>query len=169
MFNSFRIFRKDKTVLDAASNGAFEAINLIAGIIANLVAFVSFIAFLNALISWFGMLVGHEYISFLWLFGKLFIPLAYSLGIPWEDCEQVGTVIATKSIVNEFVAYQKLGALKSEHLISVSLLFILNEMRSVIFNSILFLTFYFFCMSSYAAQQSQHMPFVALLILVHWV
>lgn len=107
-------------MLDAASNGAFAAIELIAGIIANLIAFVSFVAFLNSLVSWLGMLVGHDYISFEWFFGKLFIPLAYIIGIPWEDCEKIGAVIATKTIINEFVAYERLGELKKNHLISVS-------------------------------------------------
>lgn len=112
---------KETTVLDAAANGAFAAIELIAGIIANLIAFVSFIAFLNSIVSWLGMLVGHEYVSFEWLFGKLFVPLAYIIGIPWEDCEKVGAVIASKTIINEFVAYERLGVLKQNHEISVRL------------------------------------------------
>lgn len=106
--------------MDAASNGAFMAVSLIAGITANLIAFVSFVAFMNAIVSWLGMLVGYDFITVEWFFGKLFIPLAYIIGIPWEECEKVGTVIATKNIINEFVAYEKLGVLKKNHEISVS-------------------------------------------------
>lgn len=106
--------------MDAASNGAFAAVQLIAGIIANLVAFVSFVAFLNSVVGWLGMLVGYDFLTVEWFFGKLFIPLAYIIGIPWEDCEKVGAVIAAKNIVNEFVAYKKLGELKKDHSISVS-------------------------------------------------
>lgn len=112
--------RTESSVLDAASNGAFTAISLIAGITANLIAFVSFVAFMNSIVSWLGMLVGYDFISVEWFFGKLFIPLAYIIGIPWDECEKVGAVIAAKNIINEFVAYEKLGVLKRENAISVS-------------------------------------------------
>lgn len=108
-------------MLDAASNGAFAAVSLIAGIIANLVAFVSFVAFMNSIIGWLGLLIGYDFITIEWFFGKLFIPLAYIIGIQWDDCEKVGAVIATKNIINEFVAYEKLGVLKKTNAISVSL------------------------------------------------
>lgn len=113
--------RTENSVLDAASNGALVAIQLIAGIIANLIAFVSFVAFMNAVVSWLGMLVGYEFVTVEWFFGKLFIPLAYIIGIPWDECEKVGAVIAAKNIINEFVAYEKLGELKKANAISVSL------------------------------------------------
>lgn len=108
--------------MDAASNGAFAAVVLIAGITANLIAFVSFVAFINGIVGWLGMLVGYDFLTIEWFFGKLFIPLAYIIGIPWDDCEKVGEIIATKTIINEFVAYQKLGHAKDQHLISVSTL-----------------------------------------------
>lgn len=42
------------------------------------------------------------------------------MGIPWEECEKVGEIIAAKNIVNEFVAYEKLGKLKKTGDITVS-------------------------------------------------
>lgn len=66
------------------------------------------------------MLVGLDFLSIEWFFGKLFIPLAYIMGIPWEECEKVGEIIAAKNIVNEFVAYEKLGHLKKAGEITVS-------------------------------------------------
>lgn len=95
------------------------AIGLVLGIIANLIAFVSFVAFLNGLVGWLGVLVGFDDLSFQKILAKLFIPLAYILGISWEDSENVGKVVALKSIINEFVAYQELGKLKENHLISL--------------------------------------------------
>lgn len=106
--------------MDAATNGAFTALSLISGIIANLIAFISFVAFLNAIIGWLGMLVGFDFLTIEWFFGKLFIPLAYIMGIPWEECEKVGEIIAAKNIINEFVAYEKLGNLKKAGDITVS-------------------------------------------------
>lgn len=90
------------------------------GIIANIVSFVAFIAFLNAVINWFGTLVGLNDIDFEWIFSKIFIPLAWAMGVPWEDCDAVAKVVATKSIINEFVAYEKLGILIRTKAITVS-------------------------------------------------
>ena len=77
------------------------------------------------------MLVGYDFITVEWFFGKLFIPLAYIIGIPWNDCEKVGAVIAAKNIVNEFVAYKKLGELKKAHAISVSTEYIQERFISI--------------------------------------
>ena len=53
-------YSDENSVLDAATKGAMLGIQLVLGIIANLIAFVSFIAFFNGMLSWFGMLVGVE-------------------------------------------------------------------------------------------------------------
>lgn len=91
------------------------------GIAANLVAFVSFIAFLNGVVNWFGYLVGFSDLTFESIFGKIFIPLAWIIGVPWDDCENVAHLIATKTIINEFVAYERLGKMKEAGLISVNI------------------------------------------------
>ncbi|XP_061395990.1 solute carrier family 28 member 3-like [Musca vetustissima] len=108
---------QDSSLLDAAANGANNAVPIVLGIIANLVAFVAFIAFLNAVVNWFGSLVGLDFIDFEWLFSKLFIPLAWGMGVPWKDCEEVAKVVAAKTIVNEFVAYERLGGLINNNVI----------------------------------------------------
>ena len=105
--------------MDAASNGAITAIQLILGITANLVAFVAFIAFINGILEWLGLLVGFADVSFELIFGKIFIPLAWIIGVPWEDCEPVAQLISTKMFINEFVAYEKLGVMKASNLIGV--------------------------------------------------
>lgn len=119
-FNKFYIYRTDSSILDAASNGANAAISLVLGIAANIVAFVAFVAFLNAFVGWIFILVGYEGITFDWIFSKLFIPLAWIIGIEWDDCEDVAKLIATKTIINEFVAYELLGKMKEAQQISVS-------------------------------------------------
>lgn len=100
---------EDSSLLDAASSGASNAVPIVLGIIANIVAFVAFVAFLNGIVSWLGLLIGHEEIDFEWLFSKLFIPLAWAMGVPWEDCDIIAKVVASKTIINEFVAYERLG------------------------------------------------------------
>ncbi|XP_069963882.1 uncharacterized transporter YutK isoform X3 [Bactrocera oleae] len=100
---------EDSSLLDAASNGANNAIPIVAGITANIVAFVAFVAFLNGVVNWLCFLVGLEDIDFEWIFSKLFIPLVWTMGVPYKDCNIVAQIIATKSIINEFVAYERLG------------------------------------------------------------
>lgn len=57
------VIRSDTSILDAATNGALAALPIVLGVIANIVAFVSFVAFLNGILSWFGALVGFEQLS----------------------------------------------------------------------------------------------------------
>lgn len=129
-YGGFLYFSEDSSILDAASNGANNAVPIVLGIIANIVAFVAFIAFLNAVVNWFGSLVGVYDIDFEWIFSKLFIPLAWIMGVPWDDCDHVAKVVATKTIINEFVAYEKLGVLIETGAITVS--FSSNARRAVV-------------------------------------
>lgn len=46
------------------------------------------------------------------ILSKVFLPLSWIIGVPWEHCEDVATLIGLKTVVNEFVAYQRLGELK---------------------------------------------------------
>lgn len=106
-------------MLDAASNGASQGINLILNIIANLVAFVAFIAFADGVFTWATTLLGFENVGIQFIMGKIFIPVSWALGVDWVDCEKVGSVIGTKTVINEFVAYERLGAFKRAGAISV--------------------------------------------------
>lgn len=110
----------DSSALDAASNGAAQGIMLILNIIANLVAFVAVIAFADGILQWLTYLVGFDNIGIQDIFGKVFIPVSWVIGVAWEDCEAVGSVIATKTIVNEFVAFEQLGRLIDKEEILVS-------------------------------------------------
>lgn len=115
-------FRPDSSVLDAASNGAAQGTSLILNIIANLVAFVAFIAFADGMLKWATFLLGFDDVGIEFILGKLFIPVSWALGIDWADCEAVGNVIGTKTIINEFVAYRLLGQYKADGVISVRFL-----------------------------------------------
>jgi pyrimidine nucleoside transport protein len=118
-------------VLDAASNGASQGIGLILNIIANLVAFVAFIAFADGIFLWITTLLGFENVGIQYILGKVFIPVSWALGVDWADCEAIGDVIGTKTIINEFVAYQKLGAYKKSGEISVTFALLLVSVFSI--------------------------------------
>ncbi|XP_076035894.1 putative transporter YutK isoform X2 [Oratosquilla oratoria] len=110
----------ESNLLHAAVNGVTSTIPLVASIAANLVAFVAFVAFFNAVFNWSCILVGAEdgMCTLENVMGYVFMPLAYTMGVPWEECEKVGELIGTKTIVNEFVAYLNLAAMKKENLLS---------------------------------------------------
>lgn len=105
-------YSDENSVLDAATKGAMLGIQLVLGIIASLIAFVSFVAFFNGILSWFGMLVGVEGLTLEFILGKVFIPLAWIMGVKWDECEEVGRLVGIKTIVNEFVAYEHFGKSK---------------------------------------------------------
>lgn len=115
-------FRTSTSFLSAAASGALSGIAIVHGVTANIIAFLSFITFLNALLSWFGGHVGFDELSLQAIFGQMCIPLAWVIGIPWKDCKKVADLIATKSMINEFVAYKQLGIMKRNGDISVKFL-----------------------------------------------
>ncbi|KAK5638673.1 hypothetical protein RI129_012968 [Pyrocoelia pectoralis] len=98
--------------LDAASKGSAMALELVLGITANLIAFISLIYFLNGVLSWLGILVGYDGDS-LWTIekalGYVFMPVSFIMGVPWDESEQVGKLIGIKTAVNEFVAFKEMG------------------------------------------------------------
>ncbi|XP_014286851.1 uncharacterized transporter YutK isoform X1 [Halyomorpha halys] len=109
----------DTSILQAAINGALSAIGMVQGIIASVIACIAFIAFLNAVFSWFGTLVGYDGITLEYLVGMLFVPIAWLMGVDPEECHTVGSLIGIKTMANEFVAYKQLGELKKVGKLSV--------------------------------------------------
>ena len=105
-------------ILDAAAQGASVAIDLVMNIAASLVAFLAFIEFLNEIVAWLGELAGVEGLSFEYILGLCFIPIAYMIGVPSEDVEEVARLIGIKTIINEFAAFQQLGELAESCAIS---------------------------------------------------
>jgi len=101
---------EESNMLHAAIEGVTTAVPLVACICANLIAFIAFVAFFNGVFNWSCMLVAVEdgVCSFENVFGYVFMPLAWLMGVRWAEAHAVGSLIATKTIVNEFVAYAEL-------------------------------------------------------------
>nr|XP_027214511.1 solute carrier family 28 member 3-like [Penaeus vannamei] len=97
--------------LHAAMVGVTNAIPLVANIAANLIAFYAFIAFCNGVFDWTCTLAGaaEGTCTLESLFGWIFMPLAWVMGVQWAECEKVGELIGIKTIANEFLAYQRLS------------------------------------------------------------
>ncbi|WP_166423399.1 NupC/NupG family nucleoside CNT transporter [Paraglaciecola sp. 20A4] len=96
---------KYANIFDAAASGAASGMHLALNVGAMLLAFIALIALLNGLIGWAGGLVGVENLSFEMILGYVFQPLAWTLGVPWDEANLAGSFIGQKMVVNEFVAY----------------------------------------------------------------
>jgi len=113
---------EDANVLDAAANGASQSVFLVGNIAGSLIAFLAFVAFLNGLLGWFGGLVGAPFLSFEYLLGWIFYPLAFIMGVPCgktdedseDECQLVAVLVGLKTIVNEFAAYDRLSAFRGK-------------------------------------------------------
>lgn len=94
-----------KNVLDALSSGTSDGLKLAVNVAAMLIAFISVIAVVDHLLvaatSWWIP----EGVTLNVLFGKLFYPAAYLIGVPSPDCEVAGALLGKKLAINEFVAY----------------------------------------------------------------
>ncbi|MCY6355161.1 NupC/NupG family nucleoside CNT transporter [Clostridium sp. ZS2-4] len=101
--------KTNSNIIDAAANGAAEGLSLALNVGAMLLAFVALIAMVNAIISWFGGIIGMDYLNLSWILGRLFAPIAYIMGIPPKDIIAAGDLLGQKIVLNEFVAYSNLA------------------------------------------------------------
>jgi CNT family concentrative nucleoside transporter len=101
-------------VIDAAASGASDGLKLAVNVAAMLLAFIALIAMLNGILSGVGGLLGYPQLTFELLMGYLNAPVAWLLGVPWEDCFQVGSILGKKLVLNEFVGYLDLIKAKAE-------------------------------------------------------
>lgn len=103
-------------IIDAAARGAGDGLQLALNIGAMLIAFLALIALVNGLLGWLHGLPGFGWlpVSLQTIFGMVFAPIAWLLGVSWKDCETVGNLLGTRLVLNEFVAFLQLGPLKEQ-------------------------------------------------------
>lgn len=106
-------------VLEAAAEGASAGLILALNVGAMLIVFVAFVAMGNAFVGWVGSHVANGFgyqpaadWSLEMLFGYVFSPFAWLMGIPSQECLSCGQILGTKMVVNEFLAYIQLGGMK---------------------------------------------------------
>lgn len=102
---------KPVNVLDAAAAGTSDGLKLYLNVIAMLVAFVAIVALVNWSLS--GISVADAPLSLQRIFGWVFAPVAWLMGVAWVDCQSFGTLLGTKIAINEFVAYGALDAMRT--------------------------------------------------------
>jgi concentrative nucleoside transporter, CNT family len=99
--------KTDVNVIDAAGRGTGEGLHLALNVGAMLISFLALIALVNALL-------GLVHLSLQQIFGWVFAPVAWSMGVPWSDAPTIGNLLGTRMALNEFVAYSQLGPLKGQ-------------------------------------------------------
>ncbi|KAH7729737.1 sodium/nucleoside cotransporter 2 [Aphelenchoides avenae] len=110
----------ETNALECISNGAIAAVELVVAIVANLLVFLALLAFLDNVLGYLGELVGQNGWSLEFFLGYLLFPLAYIMGVTENSDEtmRVASLMGTKTALNEFIAYQKLGKLVQDGLLS---------------------------------------------------
>lgn len=96
---------KPANILDAAASGASSGMQLALNVGAMLIAFVALIALVNGILGGIGGWFGYDTLNLGQIFGWVFKPLAWVIGVPWEEAEIAGQMIGLKLAVNEFVGY----------------------------------------------------------------
>jgi CNT family concentrative nucleoside transporter len=101
-------------VIDAAAQGAGDGLHLALNVGGMLIAFLALIAMLNGILAWAHGLPWMAWLpsSLEHIFGIVFAPLAWLMGVSWKDAPAIGNLLGTRLVTNEFVAFLQLGQTK---------------------------------------------------------
>ena len=116
-------------IFDSITIGTVQGIKLAVNVGAMLLVFVAFIALFNEILNLFGHYTGinnylestsgiYNSLSLEMIFGFIFAPIAWFIGIPFEDILLAGQLLGEKTVANEFIAYESLGNMIENNLIS---------------------------------------------------
>jgi CNT family concentrative nucleoside transporter len=98
-----QVKKEHTNLIDAISHGAADGMKIAINVIAMLIGFIGLIALIN-----YGLGKIYPELSLDYIFGKLFYPIAWCMGVPGEDVQQVATLMGQKLSINEFVAFDTL-------------------------------------------------------------
>jgi len=101
--------KQDVNIIDAAGRGAIEGLHLSLHVAGMLIAFIALVALVNGMFGAVHNAIGWFPASLDILLGWLFRPIAWAMGVAWKDTMQVGYLLGTRMVLNEFVAFAKLG------------------------------------------------------------
>jgi concentrative nucleoside transporter, CNT family len=106
--------KQDVNLLDAAARGTSEGLNLMLNVIAMLVSFVALVALVNG-----GFAAVHRFADWFpanlqTVLGWIFRPIAWLMGVSSKDSGTIGSLLGTRMVLNEFIAYAQLGPLKAQ-------------------------------------------------------
>jgi concentrative nucleoside transporter, CNT family len=104
---------KDANILGAIARGTIDGGQLAFNVAIMLISFLALIAMVNGIMGW-----THNHFAFFpesiqKVLGVIFSPVAWLIGVPWKDCGAVGSLLGTRTVINELVAYSDLGTLRA--------------------------------------------------------
>jgi CNT family concentrative nucleoside transporter len=99
------VAQTDVNMIDAAARGTSEGLQLALNVLAMLISFIALVGLGNALLGRVGL-------SLQQIFGWVFAPVAWAMGVPWRDAPTIGNLLGTRMVLNEFIAYSQLGPMK---------------------------------------------------------
>ncbi|HEX2762410.1 MAG TPA: nucleoside transporter C-terminal domain-containing protein [Allosphingosinicella sp.] len=109
---TFEEGERPANIIMAAAQGAQTGVRLAVAVGAMVLAFVALVALANGLLGGIGGVFGYPDLSFQAIVGTIFRPFMFLIGIPWNEAGAAGGLFGTKVVLNEFVAFIDLGAMK---------------------------------------------------------
>ncbi len=115
-----KVEKNASNIIEAAAAGASDGLTLALNVAAMLIAFIALIAMINYFLGWFGNTIGINQfliskfgnpLSLQLIFGSILQFLAFGIGVPWDSAYNFGSLIGTKIVLNEFVAYLDMSKL----------------------------------------------------------
>jgi concentrative nucleoside transporter, CNT family len=103
---------KESNILGAIARGTVDGLHLALNVAAMLITFLALLALANAIMGWTHLHISWFPYSLQQVFGWVFAPIAWLIGIPWHDAPTIGNLLGTRMVLNEFVAFAQLGTLK---------------------------------------------------------
>src|SRR5260221_9482357 len=106
---------KEANLLGAIARGTVDGLQLALNVGAMLITFIALLALLNAMM---GGIHGLPHMGWFperlqTIFGWIFAPIAWLIGVPWSDATKIGDLLGTRMVLNEFIAFGKLGTMKA--------------------------------------------------------
>ncbi len=109
---------RDTNALGAISRGTLDGLNLAINVGAMLISFIALIYMVDGVFA--GIHAGLAHFGMMWfptsleqVFGYVFAPIAWVIGIPWHDCHTIGDLLGLRMVTNELIAFQRLGPMKA--------------------------------------------------------
>ncbi|MGD0568014.1 MAG: NupC/NupG family nucleoside CNT transporter [Candidatus Sulfotelmatobacter sp.] len=104
---------KEENLLGAVARGTTDGLHMALNIAAMLIAFLALIALADGILGGIHHWVSWVPASLEKIFGAVFAPVAWVIGVPWRDCGVIGTLLGTRMVLNELVAFSLLGPMKA--------------------------------------------------------
>ncbi len=104
---------KEENLLGAVARGTTDGLHMALNIAAMLISFLALIALANGIMGGIHHWIAWFPESLEKIFGAVFAPVAWVIGIPWQDCRAIGNLLGTRMVLNELVAFSLLGPMKT--------------------------------------------------------